>query len=268
MKLVKSIQEYASLIITCIIVLIFGMMMWVGIKGIDNWREPQMWLEMGFNLLLQIVMICTWLPEGRKRGAQDETYVANRDVANTKMKEAAEAENFTYLTAFCKNATEQNRVAWITKRVARYGINYARWNYNEYKNEFSETLRQKVEKIEKASFKRVKEIKATEIVTNSQISLVYDTRDHTNESATVKVTVKMILSFGMCAIGAFIAIDEVHFTLSSFIKFLYWMLVVCLSIFYSIRTGQKLITVDRNDYYKRMIVFLSHFEEWRNEKKQ
>lgn len=263
MKLVKIIQEYASLAITCIIMFIGGMMMCVSVKGVDNWKDPTLWIEMGFNAVLQIVMIVTWLPEGKKRGYTNETYKTNKEVVNKKMKEAGAAENFKLLTEFCKKATEQNRFAWISSKVKRFGINYEQWQYDWYKAQFLPKVQEKVVRIEKQSYKRVDEIKATETVTNSQINLVYDTKDHTEQSATIKVTVKMVMSIVLCAIGAFIAIDRVQFALEAFYKFLYWLLIVCLSIFFSIRTGYKLITEDRNDYYKRMIVFLSHFEEWK-----
>lgn len=263
MKLVKIIQEYASLVITCIIMFIGGLMMCVSVKGVDNWKDPALWIEMGFNAVLQIVMIVTWLPEGKKRGYTNETYKTNKEIVNNKMKEAGAAENFNLLTEFCKTATEQNRFAWISGKVKRYGINYEQWNNELYKAQFSSKIQDKVAKIEKLSYKRVEEIKATETVTNSEINLVYDTKDHTEQSATIKVTVKMVMSIVLCAIGAFIAIDRVQFALEAFYKFLYWLLIVCLSIFFSIRTGYKLITEDRNDYYKRMIVFLSHFEEWK-----
>ena len=262
MKLVKIIQEYASLAITCIIVLIVGMMMFVVLKGADDWRDPQIWIEMGFNSVLQVVMVVVWLPEGKKRGETNDSYVTNKNCVNEKMRNAAAAANFKALTEFCKIATEKNRIAWVSKKVLRYGINYGQWEYEEYREQFPLTIQKKVDKIELISYKRVEEIKATETVTNSQINLVYDTRDHTEQSATIKVTIKMVLSIIMCVIGAFLAIDRVQFVLEAFIKFLYWMLVGCLSIFYSIRTGYKLITEDRNDYYKRMIIFLSHFEEW------
>lgn len=262
MKLVKIIQEYASLAITGIVIFIVGMMMCVTIKGVENWRDPSLWIEMGFNAILQIVIVITWLPEGKKRGAANETYNTNRTTANDKMTSAAAPENFKPLTEFCKIATEKNRLAWVSQKVLRYGINYGQWVSEDYKAQFELKVQKKVELIEKRSYQKVNEIKATETITNSQINLVYDTRDHTDQYATIKVSVKMALSIGMCVIGAFIAIDRVQFALTAFIKFLYWLLVACLSIFYSIRTGYKLITENKNDYYKRIIVFLSHFEEW------
>lgn len=263
MKVIKIIQEYASLAITCIIMIIGGMAMCVSLKGVDNWKDPMLWIEMGFNTVLQVVMIVIWLPEGKKRGATNDVYKTNSQNANQQMQEAGAAQNFKYLTEFCKIATEKNRFAWIANRARKYAVNYDQWNDEEYRAQFSLKVQEKIAKFERLALKRVKEIKATETITNSEIYLVYDTKDHTDHSATIKVAIKMALSLTMCAIGAFIAIDRVQFALEALYKFLYWLLVACLSIFFSIRTGYKLITEDRNDYYKRIIVFLSHFDEWK-----
>lgn len=265
MKLVKMIQEYGSLAITLLIIVLLGALMTVSLGIADDWRDPKMWIEMGFNYLLQIVMIATWIPEGTKRGANDEAYKTNRECANAKMKMAASADHYPQLKEFCQNATEENRVAWICKKVRRLGINYQNWEFDEYKKEFSAKLQDRVSKIEKKSYKHVEEIKATEIVTNSQIALVYDTKDHTGRAATIKVTAKIVLSSVMCSIGAFIVIDEVQFAFAAVIKLFYWIMVMGLSIFFGIRTGYKLMTVNKNDYYRRMIVFLNHFEEWKQQ---
>ena len=62
------LQEYASFLITAVVVVILAMTMFVVIRGSENWRSIDLWVQTGFNTLLQIVMIGTWLPEGKKRG--------------------------------------------------------------------------------------------------------------------------------------------------------------------------------------------------------
>lgn len=262
MKFLQKVQEYASFIITVIVALILAMMMFVIVKGSDNWRDPQLWIEAGFNTMLQIVMIATWLPEGKKRGAQDANYATNQKTANEKMQSAAKAENFNRLTLYCKEMTQKNIDAWITKHVARFGVVYAQWSNEKYRKQFDIKIAQKVRKAELTAPRRVAEIKATEIVTNSEINLVYDTKDHTDSATRLKVMFKVVLSITMCAVGAFIQPEGVAFSIAAVYNFLYWLLLMCLSIFYSIRTGYKLIVVERNDYYKRIIIFLSNFEAW------
>lgn len=262
MKISQKIQEYASFVITAVVVIILAMMMFVIINWSSNWRDTQLWINAAFNTMLQIIMIATWLPEGKKRGEQDQAYVANKQTANTKMQVAAKAENFERLTHYCEKMTEQNRTAWITKRVARYGVVYAQWGNEQYRAEFDSKVVAKVRKAELAAPNRVPEIKATEIITNSEINLMYDTKDHTDSVTQLKVIFKIITSIVLCTVGAFINPEGASFAIESIVNFLYWLLIMSLSIFYSIRTGHKLITVERNDYYKRMIVFLNNFEVW------
>ena len=261
MKLQK-IQEYASFLITTVVALILAMMMFVVIKGSDNWKSPQLWLDAGFNTLLQIVMIATWLPEGKKRGELNEVFMTNRKTANELMTSASGNDKFDYLVVFCAAMTDKNRQAWISKRVARFGIVYNQWGNEAYRVQFDKKTNDKVARIERKAMYKVNEIKATEIVTNSQISLIYDTKDHTNSLTTWNIIGKMLMSVFMCAVGAFLAPEGVAFTIAALLNFFYWLLIMSLSIFYSIRTGYKLIATEKNDYYKRLIIFLKNFDAW------
>lgn len=266
MKILQKVQEYASFVITLIVAVILAMMMFVVISGADNWRDPQLWIQAGFNTLLQIIMVVTWLPEGKKRGAQDSTYISNKTTANEKMQEAAKSENFDNLTLFCKEMTAENIEAWISRRVAKFGVIYANWGNEKYRSQFDEKVAAKVRKAELLAPSKVSEIKATEIVTNSEAQLIYDTKDHTDSVTKWKLLFKVLLSVMLCVVGAFIQPDGVTFTVAALVKFFYWLLIMCLSIFYAIRTGFQLITVERNDFYKRMIVFLTRFEAWQSDK--
>lgn len=266
MKLVKIIQEYASIVITAVIIIILATMMFVVMRGIDNWRNPAVWLDAGFNSLLQLIMIATWLPEGKKRGEQNEVYKQNKENANRKMQSATQPENFDALTCFCEYATKMNIEAWIAKRVVRFNVMYAQWGNEAYRRQFDEKIQQKVMRVERRALIRVDKIKATEIATKSAISLQYDTKDHTDTMTMLKFAGKIIISVSMCTIGACIGIDRVEFSVAALVHFLYWVLIMMISIFFSIHSGYKLITVERNDYYKRMIVFLSHFEAWQEGK--
>ena len=271
MKVVKKIQEMASLIITLLILAIFAIMMFAVVKGVDDWRDPQVWIEMGFCTFLQIVMVFTWLPEGKKRGAMDESFIQNRDCANEKRKEAVRAENIDRLTRFCKYATSQNIEAWIAKKVSRYGVVYSQWiNKNEavrntYRQQFDDKVAQKVRKIELKAPDKVREIKPTEIINSTEVYLVYDTVDHSSSTEKIKVAVKIATSLIISTIGAFIAFDGATFSVENLIMFLYWCFVMAMTIFFSLRTGTQLMTVYRNDYFKRIIDFLNHFEAWQED---
>lgn len=262
MKILQKIQELASFIITLIVAVILAMMMFVVIKGADDWRDPQLWIQAGFNTLLQVIMIITWIPEGKKRGAQDTTYISNKTIANAKMQSAASADKFDSLTAFCAEMTKKNRKAWISNRVAKFGVIYERWEKESYRLQFDDKIQAKVKKAELQAPAKVKDIKATEIVTNSETNLIYDTKDHTDSVTKWKVLFKVIMSITLCTIGAFIQPEGVAFSVTAVVNFFYWLLLMCFSIFYAIRTGSQLITGERNDYYKRMIVFLTQFEAW------
>lgn len=258
------LQEYASFLITAVVVVILAMTMFVVIRGSENWRSIDLWVQTGFNTLLQIVMIGTWLPEGKKRGQQNETYIANKTAANVEMQNAATPDNFPFLVVFCRKMTAENIAYWVQKRAARLGVVYTQWTASEaYRALFDTKTAQKIQRLERKAARAVDEIKATEIVTKSSISLVHDTKDHTTSATTANVVIKILLSVFLCTAGAFMQPEATAFTVSALVDFLYWLLVMCLSIFYSLRTGYRLIAVEQNDYYKRIIVFLRNFEAWR-----
>lgn len=262
MKIIKKIQDLASFIITGFIVVIFAIMMFAVIKGVNSWRDPQVWIEMGFCTFLQVVMVFTWLPEGKKRGAQDETFIKNRDSANEKMKEVVKAENLDRLSRFCKYATSQNVEAWIAKKVTRYGVVYSQWCNEDYRKQFDIKVAQKVRKMELKAPDRVREIKPTEIINSTEVYLVYDTVDHSLSAEKIKVAIKIATSLLISTIGAFVAFEGARFSIEGLIHFLYWCFVMTMTIFFSLRTGNQLMTVYRNDYFKRIIDFLNHFEAW------
>lgn len=259
----KRLQDIASFIITGVVISILALMMFVVIRGSDNWKDTQIWIDAGFNTLLQVIMIATWLPEGKKRGEQDEVFQANRRAANAAMRQAAEPDKFNALIAFCAKTTAENREAWIAKRVARHGVVYTQWKAcADYRKQFDDRTATAVQRAERRAAAAVEDIKATEIVTNSDINLVYDTKDHTDSLTAWNVAGKVVLSIALCAVGAFIRPEAAAFTLSSLLSFAYWLLVMFMSIFYALRTGSKLITDTRNDYFKRIIVFLQTFHAW------
>ena len=275
MGIKKKIQDFASYIITALILLIFVAMMFVVIKGVNNWRNPQVWIEMGYCTFLQIVMVFTWLPEGKKRGALDANFIANRDNANQKMKGAVVAENLDRLTRFCRYATSQNIEAWIAKRVTRYGVVYSHWYCTDeggkrvpnefYRNGFDAKVIEKVRKIELKAPDKVREIKPSEIINSTEVYLVYDTVDHSTSAEKWKVALKIATSLIISTIGAFVAFDGAKFSIEGLMHFLYWCSVMAMTIFFSLRTGIQLMTKYRNDYFKRIIDFLNHFEAWKED---
>ena len=269
MKILKKLHEMASIIITLFIVAIFAVMMFAVIKGVNNWRNPQVWIEAGFCSLLQIIMVFTWLPEGKKRGEQNQTFIDNRGDLNERVEAAVKAENFDRLTHFCEYATQQNIIAWISKKVSRYGVAYTQWidkdTGKKYQEQFDEKIINKVLKIERKALSNVHVIKPTEVTSATQVHLVFDTVDHSKGVEKVKVALKIATSLIMSVIGAFIAFEGAKFSVQSLIDFIYWNFVMLMSIFFAVRTGYRLMTVERNDYFKRMIDFLKRFEAWKED---
>ncbi|MCH5157528.1 MAG: hypothetical protein J1G02_06625 [Clostridiales bacterium] len=272
MKIIKKIVDHASLVITLFIMVIFAVMMFAVIKGVNNWRDPQVWIEMGFCTFLQVVMIFTWLPEGKKRGAEDETYKTNRKEANDKRKAVVDAENLDRLARFCKYATSQNIKAWIAKKVGRYGVVYEQWYCKDdkgeqipnetYRKDFDAKIINRVRNVEMKAPDQVREIKPSEIIISTEVNLVYDTVDHSRSAERIKVALKMTTSLLISTIGAFIAFEGAKFSVEGLLQFLYWCFVMAMTIFFSLRTGMQLMTKYRNDYFKRIIDFLNHFETW------
>lgn len=277
MNIVKKIQDYASFVITGIILIIFATMMFAVIKGVNSWQDPQVWIQMGFCTFLQIVMVFVWLPEGKKRGAENKTYIDNRDEANKKRKEAVAAKNIDRLSQFCKYATSQNIKAWIAKKVTRYGVVYEQWYRTKdkgeqvpnetYRRDFDDKICEKVRKVERKAPDRVREIKPVEIINSTEVYLVYDIVDHSSSAERLKVGLKIATSLIISTIGAFVAFDGAHFSVQGLIQFLYWCFVMTMTIFFSLRTGTQIITKYRNDYFKRIIDFFNHFEAWTDDEK-
>ena len=272
---VKKVQQYASPIITAIVLIILAAMMFAIISGVNNWRDPQVWIEMGFCSFLQIVMVFTWLPEGKKYGEENENFKTNKESYNTKMKDTVVAGNLDRLSRFCKYATSQNIEAWIAKKVTRYGVVYSQWYCKDedgkrvdnelYRKQFDDKVMRKVRKIELKAPDRVREIKPAEIINSTDVYLVYDTVDHSKGAERLRVTFKIASSLIISTIGAFVAFEGAKFSIEGLLQFLYWCFVMAMTIFFSLRTGTQIVTKYRNNYFKRIIDFPNHFEAWQED---
>ena len=86
--------------------------------------DEAFWNRFLVNLFFQLFMIALWLPDGKKRGALDDTFLSNKDILDRKMELASKPENYNKIERWCRYATEENRKLLIKNKLAKVGILY------------------------------------------------------------------------------------------------------------------------------------------------
>lgn len=267
-----KLSDKLPYLITSAVILLLAVMMFVVLNITVDFKSPQFYAELGFGLVLQIIMIATWIPQGKADGYKIPEVVQTTEVANKRMEIAKDKTKYTELAEYCKFATAENRRAYIINKCARIGVDYERWQTDEdYHKEFAhpDRIQSRILGIERRSHSAVKPIKDTEITAVTSVKLVYDIKNHTGQEEFWRLFAKILTSIVTSLVGSFFLFENAKFSLNGLMKFVYWVAIIGMTIFYSIRTGRSLITGAHKDYLIRLIDFLDRYEAWltKNDKK-
>lgn len=249
-----------SAIITIVVIVVLTLASYV-LLGITAKFTTDFWANLIIVFLLQVLMIILWIPEGKKRGAEDNGYKTVKDQCNKKV---AEAESrYEELDEFCRYATESNRKTYITNKLKRYGVNYALCADAAYLEGLTEKQRAKIAVVERKSLSAVREIKSVEITTNSSIAFTYDVKNHEGKAQVITTAIKLLSSIISSFVGAVITWGDTAFTWAKTARLFYYIAITCLTVAFSIRTGISLVVSTRKDFFVRTIDFLERFDDWR-----
>lgn len=256
-------KKLARPFITFGVIIILSIMASATVAFTIGGNDEKTWAQFGVGFLLQALMIILWIPEGKERGKKNEAYVTNKNCANKHIMKYSAPQYFVALDKFCEYAYTVNIKNWITVRVNSSNVDYNRYLVDaDYALTIDEKTKRKISRIEARANKRVKRIKSTEITSNTQIDLVYDIGDHTKSVERTKVILRLIPSFVMSSVGASVTFLAEPFSWNTVALLVYWIVTICTTIVFSIKTGYDLITKTENDYSLRIIDFLTRFEGW------
>lgn len=259
------IADKLPFLITFAVILLLAITAFVVINITTDVKSPQFYAELGFGIVLQVVMIATWVPQGKADGHKLPEVVETAEVAQERMKFANDKARYSNLANFCRLATDENRRIYTINRCAKHGIDYVLWQDNSgYRAKFEnpEKVRKIILRSERAAQKHVAEIKDTEITSVTTIRLAYDTKNHTGKEEFVRLTAKIVTSVVTSLVGSFFLFENASFSLNGLMKFVYWLAIIGMTIFYSIKTGRNLISGAYRDYLLRMIDFINRYEAW------
>lgn len=259
-------------LITTAVILLVAVMMFVVLNITVDFKSPQFYAELGFGLVLQIIMIATWIPQGKADGYKIPEVMQTTEAANKRMEITKDKTRYTELAEYCKFATTENRCVYVINKCAKMGVDYERWITDEtYRQGFAhlDRIQSRVEAIERRSYSAVKPIKDTEITAVTSVKLVYDIKNHTGQEEFWRLFARIATSVVTSIVGSFFLFENAKFSLNGLMKFVYWMAIIGMTIFYSIRTGRSLISGAHKDYLLRLIDFLDRYEAWlmENDKK-
>lgn len=260
----KVILSNAAILITVFVFIILVLLMFETV-GFRESPDEDFWTRLGITMFLQLLMIAVWIPEGKKQGANDNVFKGNKAALETKITAAGKPENYDDLDNWCKHATEENRKAAIKCKLAKVGLPYHVWEKNkldaEWRNKQSKRAIRRMKWLDNNTVK-VKEIKATELISNSTIKLVYDVANKEGVATGLQIGAKVVVSLLMSIVVAMVMFQGKPFTLSALADFGFWMMTICSTMFFALRAGKQLVTVVRQDFIVRNITFLDNFDSW------
>ena len=266
--MIKSFGRLADklpYLITLAVILLLAVMMFVVLNITVDFKSPQFYAEMAFGLVLQIIMIATWIPQGKADGYKIPEVMQTTEAANKRMEIAKDKSKYEELAKFCKYATEENRHVYIVNKCAKMGVDYELWQTSEeYRSKFKHPnrIQRRILRIERRSRSAVAVIKDTEITAVTSVKLAYDIKNHTGQEEFWRLFAKILTSIVTSLVGSFFLFENAQFTLNGLMKFVYWVAIIGMTIFYSIRTGRNLISGAHKDYLLRLIDFLNRYEAW------
>ena len=220
------------------------------------------------SLALQILLICIWIPEGKKNGEKTESYKANKEYINSEIGLISSKRLYKPLDDFCEWATQQNILAYIIDKCNKIHINYNRYKSDtEYANGLTDKEREKVAKYEKKALTVVKPINANEITACSHLSArKFDTTNHEKTTETIGIVVKIIVSAVMVICTVSFNVSQSKSFAEGFAELVFWLTVIAGTIYFSLSSGYNLTAVTRNDYFKRLADFFQRFHAWQDGK--
>lgn len=266
--MIKSFGRLADklpYLITSAVILLLAVMMFVVLNITVDFKSPQFYAELAFGLVLQIIMIATWIPQGKADGYKIPEVMQTTEAANKRMEIAKDKSKYGELAKFCKYATDENRHVYIVNKCANMGVDYELWQTSEeYRSKFEnpKRIQRRILRIERRSHSAVAVIKDTEITAVTSVKLAYDVKNHTGQEEFWRLFAKILTSIVTSLVGSFFLFENAQFTLNGLMKFVYWVAIIGMTIFYSIRTGRNLISGAHKDYLLRLIDFLNRYEAW------
>lgn len=272
--MIKSFERMSDklpYLITGAVVLLLGVAVFVVVNITVDVKSTKFYAELAFGLVLQIVMIATWVPQGKADGFKLPDVVETSQAAQDKMKITKDNDKYELLAEFCKEATAENRYAYVVNACSKIGVNYDLWQTSEeYRSKFpkQDRIQRQILGIERKSYQAVQPIKDTEITSVTSVKLAYDVKNHTGQEEFWRLFAKILTSVVTSVVGSFFLFENASFSLNGLMKFVYWLAIIGMTIFYSIRTGRNLISGAHKDYLLRMIDFLDRYKAWliKNEK--
>lgn len=259
----KICKNFISLIITILAIVALGIGVFAVIDVQFSVRDSRFWAEIIIGLLVQVLMIFLWLPEGKRIGEKNESYVKNKGLVSAEIGEVSRPEMYKPLEDFCEFATRENVEYAISRILGRKNINYDMYkNSEEYRHSIGDKACKWAEKVRVQQQRKVKHIKATEITSCSEIEYKYDIENHEKGNQAIHTIARLILSVATAFIGAIVTVQSTDNVQGALFKFIYWVTCAGATIFFSIRTGVDLVENVRNDYFLRLLDFFNRFSAW------
>lgn len=258
------LKPYLKIIITILIVALVSLLIYAEIT-------PQ--IEMTFDyigrvcivVIMDCLLMALWLPYGKQKGRENEKYVANATTVSERIKKVVDNAEYGPLEEFCKYATDENVKTAIINACRHKNIDYERYQKDEaYKASLGEKRLEKIIKIEERALRKTRLIKGTDVTTCSAYSrLMFDIRNNEKGVEIKDIIIRLLLTTAMAIVGVSITIRQATSFMDGLGDLIYWLSTTATTLYFSIDTGYKLITVVRNDYCLRLNDFLLRYEAWK-----
>lgn len=264
--------DYIKYLITGVLIVGTLVLVYTAIDVAFSWSLNHV-VRLSIAVMAQLALIAMWIPEAKKKGEENAVYKGNRDCAEQSLEKIDKQQLYKELDEFCVYATEQNRLAYVEQRCARRGIDYKRYRKSLADENcpyiISDSDKALIAKYEFKAQRKCKPLNSNEITSCSAIQRYkYDTTNYEQGKERFKVGYKVIVSIFTALVGVSISFAFAKSFADGLMDAIYWLGVYGGTIWFSYSTGLRLVTVTRNDYFKRLIDFFKRFDAWRDGKLQ
>ena len=231
-----DLKKILSFIVTALIVIVLFGIIFVKLELVTP--SPTFFLELFAIVSLVIIVKFNWYDWAEnKRSKEEDLIKAKEDYDKYVDKEITDIYD---LEKFLKTLNEENRNNYIQNKLG----NRTKDNCPKY-----EELKEKYTRL---SYKRVKEIKASDIKTRGNTLYLADAKNYQKEKKIIYQTITTIGSIIFSTILAYIGFKELMLSWANVFRYISYLFTIAFTMYNTITTAFKNTEVETLDHLTRL----------------
>lgn len=244
--MIKFKQWLASIVTILMVVVLFGII-FVQLDIAEP--TPTFFIEIAIIAALMAVVRFFWYNDGESKAADEEAIVAAKNAYGVRVSEVIQSqEDFE---VYLEYLNAENRRLWIQNKL-RGKTEKNCENYQEIYN-----------KLVDQSYKKVKPITISQILTRSPKNQVITAKDYTKMLKTLYQVFSVVFSLGSSIVLAFLAYESLKLSWTNVFRYITYLFSIVWSLFTANIKGYRTYKTETIDHISRLTMIVNRYEDWK-----